>query len=222
MPSTSIPAANRSNRLALTRSTWCCGSRRRPRAAAQAVNAASRKPASAGGNNAPHPAPEAMPCRKMTVSAPSRATATAATAAMPQVPRCSAARFSAPSISRRRPRAWRRIHSTMCVISAAATRISTAWKISWPRSDRLPSAPCIIAESASAKATPAATPDHRPTRTLLPRPSAQAARMPITNMASRLSRQTMMKALKSMESNPVQRATMRPWAVSGWNSPKKR
>ena len=117
-----------------------------------------------------------------------------------QCPRCpgvSAARFSAPSISRRRPRE-RRIHPAPCASCSRRQRTESAVPGKFPDPHLTDfGAPCITAGSASAAARPLPPRTTAPARTLPPLPLGPGGRdADHASMASRLSRQTMMEGIE--------------------------
>ena len=72
-----------------------------------------------------------VPYRKTTASLPSRAMASADSTSTPHQLRCCAWRDRPDSRSRLSVRPCARIHSTICTISAAATKTIAAWNKSW-------------------------------------------------------------------------------------------
>src|SRR5574343_812655 len=138
----------------------------------------------------------------MTVSAPSRATASAATTATPRKPERSAA--AARSACRRAfiCRPCLRIHSTIWVIRPAATNRVAVWKISSASPVSSSCTPSSAQPSSRARPTPAPRPRKR-ARLPLPVSSLacnQAKRIPAIRKASRLSRQTTKNALPMLYS----------------------
>src|SRR5690606_34488625 len=167
-----------------------------PNCSNQKVKSAARKPSTPDSANChvagPEPPAEMVPYKKTTVSLPSRATAIMTRTSSPHQLELANCWLAPLSSSRFSVRPWRFIQYTICTTRPQAASAMIAWNHSCPSSDSQEEMPSNTNASASASASPAATPAHNQGKPLRPAALArnQVNRIPTTNNASTLSRQT--------------------------------